>query len=240
MVSRRSYIATAIGSASLLWYGLTQNPLQNTTPSSSENKNKYIGSETKRSGTTTGVKDIIKIPKDTITSKVTVSAKTNSQCEIYLIEQGGLSYERIFASTDENLNSREDINMLQSGEYTLSVKGEVDKWSVKIENYTSIPDRGVVRNVPMEKSTSGVKVYGPIAITPFPKTEIKFNTLSPADRENTVSLIQIAEKYRVVDILSIASESTKQKQFTGRLDGVGFIKVQSDTNWKLEINQTNG
>jgi len=239
MVSRRSYIATAIGSASLLWYGLTQNPLQDTTRSTSESENKYIGSKTETSGTTTGVKDIIKIPKGTITSKVTVSAKTNSQCEIYLIEQRGLSYERIFASTDGNLNSRENINMLQPGEYTLSVKGEVDKWSVKIENYTSIPDRGTIRNIPMEKSASGVKVYGPIAIAPFPKTEIKFNTLSQADRESTLSLIQIAEKYRVVDLLSIPSESSRQKQFTGRLDGVGFVKVQSDAEWKLEINQVN-
>ena len=239
MVSRRGYIAAGISSLGMLWYGLTQNPLQDTDRNTNSADQEYVKSIIEKSGDSVGLTEVIKIPKSTVASVITASAKTDSKCEMYLIEQNGISYERVLTSTDNEYGENQTINVLQPGEYTISVKGQVSDWNIKIANYGSLPSGNEVENIPIDKNSSNLKVYGPIAINPYPKTSVKFQLQSPSDNESVLSLIQFGERYRRINLLSIPPGSTEQKKYFGRLSGVGFVQIRSDTEWNMSITQEN-
>lgn len=231
MVSRRSYIIGGIGSASVLWYGLTQHSFNQ---NDADNTNNKINEITKK-GTSTGTTNGFTIPDNTTLSEIHVSITPKEYSEIFLMEEDQTAVKQLIATSKVTETPQMNIEKLQNKRYTLSIKGGVDDWSVKIRNYKSLPDDTQTKNIPMNKSGEGSKVYGPIVIGPYPPTVIECETKSASTNPTKLQLIQAEPNLETADIITIPPNESTRKQFIGRLDGVGFVQILSDTDWIFTV-----
>jgi len=225
MVSRRTFIATVLGGPLVALIGIKYKPWQNRGTNPEQNNNITISG--------TGEKDTnqFRVGSDIYASIISTTTTNVTDAEILLANETSDKTITLYNGNEDQNTER--LEKLRSEDYFISVRGDIGEWEVSIKNITSLPSPNEFSsNIPITASGSRKRVIGPVSVGPYPKTNIIFETKSESD---TPSKIELTDEKGInrQELLNIPANTIAKKEFLQRMDGRGFIIVESQSDWEL-------
>lgn len=157
----------------------------------------------------------------------------NGRVFIELIERNSGSISRIMDF--EGPVTVQTLEALSTGRYVIRIRGSPSDWSLAIHNYSvHQKDDRQVSDLPIELEGSHHHATGPVYFDPV--TDVKFAFSVENGGTHRVALYDEHGVF-VNDVFEFQSDEATSEEFTIRLNGVGYLSIQTKSDWALNISQ---
>lgn len=157
----------------------------------------------------------------------------NGRVFIELIERSTGTISRIMDF--EGKATVQTLETLATGRHIIRIRGSPSNWSLGIHNY-NVHQKGdqQVSDLPIELAGSHHRATGPVYFDPV--TDVRFVFRVENGGGHRVALYDEQGVF-VNGVFEFQSDGATTEEFTIRLKGVGYLSIQTRSEWTLNVSQ---